>query len=180
MSIIKILLFGSCVSLVLNAWAETSADDNHKKIGASLNKKEEISVAELPAGVLQAIEELAPEMRINEAEKEYKHGNTYIDVEGTLEDGREIEFDLLKNDDQWQVVEIQRDLTLEQVPAQVLNVLKAETPTFRAKRIIESIQHGKDITIYEFYSVETNGEETRTEVKLENDKASLLDSEWSH
>ena len=174
MTSIRTLFAISCICFA----ASTLADK--PKIGASLNKKEEISVEQIPAGVLAAINEIAPDMAINEAEKEYKHGNTYIDVEGKLEDGREIEFDLLKKGDEWQIVEIQRDLQLKQVPENVVNALNTNAPTFEAKRIIESIQHGEDITIYEFYSVDSDGKELRKEVKLQDDKAEVLETEWSH
>ena len=78
------------------------------------------------------------------------------------------------------MVEIQRDLQLEQVPENVVNTLLASSPTFEAKRIIESIQHGENITIYEFYSVDADGKEARKEIKLQNNKAEVLESEWSH
>ena len=174
MNIIRVLLAISSVSLASSAWAE------HHKVGASLNEKEEISIEEIPAGVLSAIKEIAPNMTINEAEKEFKHGNTYIDVEGKLEDGREIEFDLLKKGEQWQVVEIQRDLQLEQLPEKVTQALADNSPTFAAKRIIESIQHGQDIIIYEFYGLDSDGIEIRKEVKLQNGIAEVLEREWSH
>ena len=184
MTIFRMLFAVSFICLAGNTFADQTKPDQAKpdqvKIGASLNEKEEIAVEDIPAGVLTAVKEIAPDMTINEAEKEYKHHNVYIDVEGILEDGREIEFDLLKQGDEWQVVEIQRDLQLEQVPENVVNTLLASSPTFEAKRIIESIQHGEDITIYEFYSVDSDGKEARKEVKLKNNKAEVLESEWSH
>ena len=69
---------------------------------------------------------------------------------------------------------------MQQVPENVVNALSSNTPTFEAKRIIESIQHGEDITIYEFYSVDADGKELRKEVKLQDDKADVLETEWSH
>jgi len=174
MNIVKILFAIFCFSLVSNASAESH------KVGASLNQKKEIAVEDIPAGVLSAINEIAPNMTINEADKEYKHGNTYIDVEGKLEDGREIEFDLLKKGDIWKIVEIQRDLQSEQVPENVLSTLKDSAPKFEATRIIESIQHGEDIIIYEFYGLDADGKEVRKEVKVEENNVEVLETEWSH
>lgn len=168
------LLFIGCLGLSLFSYAD------HHKIGATLNKKEELSIEAIPAGVLNAVQAIAPDMTINEAEKEYKHGNVYIDVEGVLKDGSEIEFDLLKKGDSWQVVEIQRDITWEQLPKNVARALQADSPQFLPKRIIESIQHGEDITVFEFYSVGNDGKEMRKEVKLQNGKAEVLEQEWSH
>jgi len=158
----------------------TCAFAEQDKIGSSLHAKEDISIDSIPQGALHAVEALAPKLNINEAEKELKNGEIYIDIEGTLDTGEEIEFDLLKNGEEWKVVEIQRDLKVEQLPKSVYAVLQNNTKEFEVKRIIESIQHGKDIIIYEFYGHNTNDEEIRKEVKLENGKAELLTAEWAH
>ena len=158
----------------------STAVAGEQKIGSSLHKKEEISIDNIPKGVLTEVKTLAPNMTINEAEKEYKNGSIYIDVEGELEDGSEIEFDLLKTGDKWQVVEIQRDLTIDQLPKNVVVALESNSPKFIAKRIIESIQHGENITIYEFYGISPQGKEVRKEVKLENGNAEVLVKEWAH
>lgn len=97
-----------CISL------QTMAE--HHKVGATLNKKQALPINEIPTNVQAAIKSLAPDLVIAEAEKEWKHGNVYIDVEGTLPNGQEIEFDLLQSGDTWQVVEVQRDLTWEATP----------------------------------------------------------------
>jgi len=174
MTIKNTLLAIFCISIAANA---TAGD---QKIGSSLHKKEEVSIDSIPQGVLSAVKALAPNMTIKEAEKEYKNGNTYIDVEGELENGSEIEFDLLKTGDDWKVVEIQRDLQEDQLPENVLAALKADSPNFKAKRIIESIQHGEDLTVYEFYGVKEDGTEVKKEVKLESGDATILKKEWTH
>ena len=171
----KTLIAAFCLSIAFNV----SAGDQ-KKIGASLHKKEEISIDSIPQGVLDAVKSLAPNMTINEAEKEFKNGENYIDVEGELENGNEIEFDLLKKGDTWQIVEIQRDLTIDQLPENVVSALRTDSPSFEAKRIIESVQHGEEITVYEFYGVNDEGQEIRKEVKLEAGNAEVLEKEWAH
>lgn len=150
------------------------------KIGATLNKKQALAISDIPAEVLKAIKPLAANLNILEAEKEWKHGNVYIDVEGKLPNGEEIEFDLLQVKDAWKVVEVQRDLEWAALPKNVRDALLADSPEFEAKRIIESIQHGQDLTVYEFYSVDHNGKESRKEVKVEAGKAEVLKSEWKH
>lgn len=150
------------------------------KIGATLNEKVELDIAEVPATALSAITAIEPGFEPREAEKEFKHGNNYLDVEGLLNDGREIEFDLLETDDGWQVVEIQRDLSWDQVPQQVAAALLDESPGYHPRRIIESVQHGQDITVYEFYAIDSNGKESRTEVKVEAGSAKVLEQEWMH
>ena len=150
------------------------------KIGSTLNKKEALNIDDLPESALSAIKEIKPDFVASEAEKEFKHGNVYLDVEGALADGSEIEFDMLQEGNNWKVVEIQRDLKWQQLPKSVSTALLENTSDFTAKRIIESIQHGTNITVYEFYSVDTAGKEFRKEVKLENRVAMVLDEEWQH
>ncbi len=103
---------------------------------------------------MAAILKIKPDFVAKEAEKELKHGNHYLDIEGVDNNGNEVEFDMLQQDGLWQVVEIQRDLTIEQCPAAVVNVL----PKITAKRIIESDQTN-GIVIYEFYTVAADGTE---------------------
>lgn len=145
------------------------------KVGSSLNEKYEIELASIPASAMAAILKLKPHFVAKEAEKELKHGNHYLDIEGVDATGNEVEFDMLQKDGKWQVVEIQRDLTLAKCPQLVLDVLPKITP----KRIIESDQTN-GIVIYEFYSVAADGDESKLEIKLENDHAELLSKEWRH
>ena len=171
--------------LVLGESTEPRSDHgvrkaNKPQIGASLNQKEALNIADIPASALNAMKAIQANFEVKEAEKEFKHGNVYLDVEGTLADGSEIEFDMLQTDNEWKVVEIQRDLDWQQLPENVSTALLQDTADFSAKRIIESIQHGTDITVYEFYSVNNDGKEFRKEVKVENNIAMVLKEEWQH
>lgn len=166
------------VSITLSSVALAGTDT--QKIGASLHKKEALEIEDIPVEAVRSVKALAPDMAFREAEKEYKHGNIYIDIEGELPDGREIEFDLLKVGEKWQVVEIQRDLTMAQLPQNVTKALSSNSPEFNPLRIIESIQHGTEIIVYEFYGKDSNGEEIREEVKLENGEATVLKKAWQH
>ena len=75
---------------------------------------------------------------------------------------------------------MQRDLTWDQLPEIVANALEKDSPDFEPKRIIESVQYGTAITIYEFYAVGVDGTESRKEVKVEQGVAAVLDEEWTH
>lgn len=150
------------------------------QIGSTLNKKEALDIADIPANALNAIKAIQPNFVVGEAEKEFKNGNTYLDLEGKLADGSEIEFDILKTNKGWKVVEIQRDLDWQQLPEMVSVAVLNDSEDFSAKRIIESIQHGTDITVYELYTVDASGKEIRKEVKVENNIAMVLDEEWQH
>ncbi|WP_026287029.1 hypothetical protein [Gilvimarinus chinensis] len=86
-------------------------------VGSDLYQKENINAQQVPAQALEAVQKLAPGFQFQEAEQETKHGNQYLDLEGVTSTGEEIEFDMLLNADSvWEVVEIQKDLQLENTP----------------------------------------------------------------
>lgn len=150
-----------------------------KKIGSTLNSKQALAISEVPAQAMQKIAALYPEFIAKEVEKEFKHEKVYLDIEGEIS-GNEIEFDMLQTPEGWEIVEVQRDLVLADLPATVAQTLSREAPGFEPVRIIESKQFGTAITIYEFYAVSSNGVESRKEVMLENGSATLLQEEWQH
>lgn len=150
-----------------------------EQIGSNLNQKFVMELSDVPKQAIVEVLKIQPDFQLAGAEKELKHGDIYIDLEGTKEDGNEVEFDLLFRDGQWQVMEVQRDLTLEQCPAEVVAALEADLPGFNAKRIIESDQR-TGVVIYEFYVGQTDSSVVRKEVKFENNQAELLDKEWRH
>ncbi|AWB67273.1 hypothetical protein C2869_12845 [Saccharobesus litoralis] len=176
---LKVKLLSKTLVCTLSLLYMSSSIAGDNTIGSTLNKKVDLTLAEIPASILSSIAKSHPGFTAKQAEKEFKHGKTYIDIEGLDAKGNEIEFDLLQVGEQWQIVEIQRDLSIEQCPAQVLTRLKAAHPTIAPKRIIESDQ-GDGVIIYEFYTVDTQGKEAKYEVKLANGTAQLLTQEWQH
>jgi len=178
---VKLLLIALALVTCPVSPALADADQHEKttKIGSTLNEKVALDVSQIPASAMKEIKAIKPNFVVGEAEKEFKHGNVYLDVEGEA-DGKEIEFDMLQTESGWKVVEVQRDLTWEQLPKDVAKALKTGSPDFEPKRIIESVQHGTDITIYEFYAVDASGKESRKEVKVEDGVTSVLDEEWTH
>jgi hypothetical protein len=166
---------------ILASPALAGGDQQEKtaKIGSTLNEKVALDISQVPPSAMDEIKAIQPGFVAEEAEKEFKHGNVYLDVEGEA-DGKEIEFDMLQTESGWKVVEVQRDLTWAQLPQNVAEALQADSPEFEPKRIIESVQHGTQITIYEFYAVDGDGTESRKEVKVENGTATVLDEEWRH
>lgn len=165
--------------IVMGCKPNQPVDEPEQQIGASLNQKFSLPLSEVPKQALEEVLKLQPDFIPAEAEQELKHGHTYIDLEGTKADGSEVEFDMLLKDGQWQVMEMQRDLTLEQCPSIVVAALQQGAPEFAPKRIIESDQL-TGVVVYEFYTVHADGSEERKEVKLENGLAELLTEEWRH
>ena len=123
-------------------------------------------------------------MTVSEAEYETRDGREYYDVGGTLTDGSEVELDMTKVDGAWTVVEIQRDIDADALPAPVAAELASALPDWSATRIIESEQAGSDqgdgTVIYEFFGQDTNGAPIKHEIKWVDGEAALLDEEWAH
>ena len=150
-----------------------------KPVGASLHKKQELAVADIPKEVLAVVRQARPKAQITGAEKEWKHGKTYIDVEAKDEQGAEIEFDLLQTEKGWKIAEVQRDLAFKDVPKPVSESLLAKHPGAKPARVIESDQ-GDGVIVYEFFLVAADKSEKKHEVKFEAGKATLLKTEWKH
>lgn len=150
-----------------------------KPVGATLHKKEELALADIPKEVLAVVKQARPNAKVTGAEKEFKHGKTYIDVEATDEKGAEVEFDMLLTDKGWKIAEVQRDLEFKAVPKAVSESLLAKHPGAKPARVIESDQ-GDGVIIYEFFLVGADKSERKLEIKFEGGKAQLLEKEWKH
>lgn len=167
-------LLGSLLSLGLLA---CSPSEEAKPIGSSLHKKSELQLSEIPDEALKAVLALQPDFKATEADQEFQYGKTYIDIGGTLGDGREVEFDLVLLEGKWKVAEMQTDLTMEQCPQLVLKALNGGAPGFQPSRIIKSDQLN-GVVIYAFIAVTESGQERLKEVKVEDGVASLLLEKW--
>ena len=162
------------LALVISLSAPLSAQSSD--VGSTLHHKESVELADVPAGVVTVIKDYNPDFEIQEAQKEFKNGNTYFDVEGLDENGEEIEFDMLLGEDgSWSIAEIQRDLTLAQTPQPVVDLYQENLGALIPARIIESDQ-GEGVIVYEFFTNE-NGKEKKYEIKLE---VEFLEKEWTH
>jgi hypothetical protein len=85
----------------------------------------------------------------------------------------------MRDGDVWRVVEIQRDISMDQAPEPVRAALLAAAPGVEPARIIESDQ-GDGVIIYEFYTRDAAGEEQKYEVKFDGATAEFLAEEWAH
>ena len=79
----------------------------------------------------------------------------------------------------WTVVEVQRDIGIDLVPANVRETLAKALPDWTPDRIIESDQ-GDGVIVYEFFGPGESGETKKVEVKLAGGTAELLIDEWVH
>jgi len=150
-----------------------------QEIGASLNDKVDVAIKDAPKDVLAVAKAARPNIAFTEAEREVKNDTIYYDIGGVDGNGDEIELDIMQDGDGWRVVEIQRDISLDQTPEAVRDALFANAPDVKPARIIESDQ-GDGVIIYEFYTVADDGTEQKFEIKLEGENAEFLTEEWVH
>lgn len=153
------------------------ATEEGRRVDAS--GKEATEFDAVPAEVLDLARTTRPDLSLTDVEYETRDGNEYYDVAGTLPDGSELELDMTKLDGIWTVVEVQRDIEFGQVPGGAGSALLAKFPAFQPQRIIESDQ-GDGVIIYEFFGTSAAGEDTKIEVKWEQDVAEVLTDEWIH
>jgi hypothetical protein len=162
--------------MVVTMTALSHAGQHSESVGSTLNNKFAVELADVPVAVKRVIKSAYPKFKMQEAEKEFKHGNTYFDIEGLDENGDDLEFDmLLGKDGTWTIAEIQRDLSEEQCPKSVIMLFRQQVKELAIARIIESDQ-GDGVVIYEFYTIE-KGQEKKYEIKRE---LSFLEKEWTH
>ncbi len=175
---------GKLISLVLLATSLSACDDSADPSGEAgrmveTSGKVEAALADVPAAAIDAAQAARPDLNILEAEYEVRDDREYYDVGGTLPDGSELELDMTKIDGVWTVVEIQRDIEMDILPAEVGAALAAYAPDWQPDRIIESDQ-GDSIVIYEFFGPGESAEPLKIEVKFENGDAEVLAGEWIH
>ena len=170
----RIIVFVSAL-LVLTA---CSAEHNEgRKVDAS--GKEEMALELLPEDVRAAALAASPGFSITEVEHETRDGKEYYDVGGILADGSERELDITRINGVWTVVEVQRDIGMDMVPADVAAALAAGVPDWAPTRIIEADQ-GDGTIIYEFFGPGSGDERDKHEVKWTDGTAELLADEWVH
>lgn len=165
------------LSCLLIAACGTEDQATGKRVDAS--GKEATGLEEVPAEVLRAARAARPELELEAAEHEVRDGHVYYDLAGKMPDGAEVELDMTTVDGRWTVVEIQRDVGMEQVPKPARQALAKANDGWVPHRVIESDQ-GNGIVIYEFFGPGTGAEEIKVEVKWQADEAEVLQDEWVH
>ena len=175
MKLTTYIAFLAATGLLAAACAQE--EEEGRRVEAS--GKEATALAALPEEVVAAALAARPDLAITEAEYETRDGNEYYDVGGTLPDGSEIELDMTRIDGVWTVVEFQRDIGMDLVPADVAAALAQDFPGWNATRIIESDQ-GDGTIIFEFFGPGAGADPVKHEVKWTDGQAELLVDEWVH
>ncbi|HYE28416.1 MAG TPA: hypothetical protein VEA61_09315 [Allosphingosinicella sp.] len=133
--------------------------------------KRDVPLADVPEEVLAAAAAAQPGFTPAEAQAETRDGRDYFDLGGKLADGSEVEFDIVRQDDRWRVVETQRDIALASAPPAV----RSAAGDFAAARVIESRQND-GLVIYELF----DAQQRKLEIKWDGQRAEKLSAEWPH
>ena len=102
----------------------------------------------------------------------------FYDVEGTRPDGGEVELDMLEEAGGYRVVEVQRDLAWDAVPADARAVAEAAPDMFEPARVIESRQEDGTV-IYELFAA-GKPDEPAAEIAVRDGKAEMLAERWKY
>ncbi|GGL39452.1 MULTISPECIES: hypothetical protein [Caulobacter] len=137
-----------------------------------------VEAADLPPAVVAAVTKAAPGLKIKAAELKVREDRRYYDVEGTLPDGAEIEFDLLEAGGRWKIVETQRDVAWTATPQPVRDAAVKAAPKVAPVRVIESTQADGEV-IYELFA-EGQPKTPALEVSWKGGKAKVLTEVWPH
>ena len=142
--------------------------------------KTSVPLAEVPAEVLAAARAARPGFTVSEAEAETRDGRRYFDVGGRLQDGSEVEFDIMEEGGRWRVVETQRDIEFAAAPEQVRAAASAHDAALRPTRVIESTQED-GLVIYELFAPQGgNPQGRKVEIRWDGRRAEILQQEWAH
>jgi hypothetical protein len=146
--------------------------------GARAETETSVAVAELPPGVTSAVQAAIPGMTLTGATRKDRDERIYYDVEGLRPDGTVVELDLLAEKDGFRVVEIQRDLKWNEVPASVREAALAAKAGTEPVRVIESKEDDGSV-IYELFAA-GKPEKPSLEVRVASGKVTVLAEAWPH
>lgn len=142
--------------------------------------KTDVPLGQVPAEVLKAAADAQAGFTASEAQSETREGRRYFDVGGKLQDGSEIEFDIMEEGGRWRVVETQRDIAFSAAPAAVRQASAAHDAALVPSRVIESRQ-ADGLVLYELYAAANGDPQGRkVEVRYDGQKAEVLKQEWAH
>lgn len=169
-------IFASALPLALAAGCSPAADDGDTA-GAQLPEGPAAAISEVEAGdIPEAVRAAAlariPGMTIAGAERKERDGMVFYDVEGTRPDGSEVELDMLEENGSYRVVEVQRDIAWDAVPAQVRAAAEAKPGMFVPVRVIEGEQEDGTV-LYELFAPGKPAEPA-AEIALRGGKAEVM------
>lgn len=174
-----VLAVFASLATILVACSGDSGESMPAATAVATTGKQDTALQALPDEVREAALAVRPDLTISEVEYEEREGRQYYDVGGTLDDGSELELDMMLLDGTWQVMEVQRDIAVDELPAIVAESMRETLDDWMPRRIIESDQ-GDGTVIYELFGDDGSGDTVKHEIRLEGDEVELLTEEWKH
>ena len=140
----------------------------------------EIPLADVPTEITEMVTAAYPGFTPVEVLRKVRDGKTYFDVEGELEGGSELEFDVLMTAAGPEIVEIQRDIDPRLVPTIARKILDdANSENLEVVRVIESVQTEDNSIIYEVF-VDGHPSDPTFEIQVDGEEAKLLAERAKH
>ncbi|MEP0392717.1 MAG: hypothetical protein ABJ205_11050 [Erythrobacter sp.] len=158
---------------------DNAAGDSALLADAPESTSTDIDISNIPEGIVAAAEAKVPGMVIAEVEKKEREGMVFFDVEGTRPDGSEVELDMLQEDEgNFRVVEVQRDIAWDDVPANARSAAEAVDGMFAPERVIESVQNDGTV-IYELFAPGKT-DAPSAEISVKDGEAKMLTERWEY
>ncbi|WP_205214839.1 hypothetical protein [Altererythrobacter sp. ZODW24] len=173
------LIGAALLSACSPAAEDTATDETAILDNAPEQATTDIGADDIPEGVRTAAEAKIPGMTIAEVERKERDGMIFFDVEGARPDGSEVELDMLQEaDGTFRVVEVQRDIAWDVVPANARAVTDSVDGMFTPARVIESVQNDGTI-IYELFAPGKT-DAPSAEISVKDGKAEMLTERWKY
>jgi hypothetical protein len=131
--ILGCLVASTVVGLLLMAAAGRADDKKDQKKKAEDKKADKIPPDQLPKKIMDAVMKRFPGAQITSAEKETEDGKVVFDIE-LKHKGRKYEMDIKEDGT---VIEIEKEVDLDKVPAAVTRAVEAKYPKSTIKDVME-------------------------------------------
>jgi len=118
-----------------------------------------IEMSRVPQAVMQAAERAVSGVQWSYAQTEQEDGRTVYEIGGENAQGQLVEVDVLEDGT---IEEIERQITMQDVPQQVQQALQREVQGFRPS-LIETSERDGQVAMYEFEGT-ADGQETVVEI----------------
>ena len=131
-----------------------------------------IPLSNVPENLLSEAEKLLPTATFNTANTEKEADGTLVyEIQGTLENGRKVEVDVLENGD---IQEFEVVYSLDLVPRAVMKAIEKKMPGFTPSFIEASHSATKKVVGYEFVG-ELGGKQLDIEVSADGRRIEIAD-----
>ncbi|MEL6258898.1 MAG: hypothetical protein AAFQ67_07575 [Pseudomonadota bacterium] len=125
-----------------------------------------------PAEALAVAQAAAPDVTFTGVDVEVEDGVVTLEFAGQRADGASVEVDVTLG---WSVLEVEDVISIDEVPAAVLETLAIQMGDFKPA-LAERSQRG-ETTVYEFEGVDADGREIDIEIQAEGESIVVLDDE---